>query len=354
MNQAHLIDTAKDLRWDRFVENHPHGQIGHLSPWKKILEKSFRHIKGYCFALTDPKNQSITAALPVYTVKSWLTGNRLVSIPFATLCDPLVTKPNQIEHLLNAAVRHARFEKCKTVEVKSYLSQKIHETNQFTSTSNYAIQQIPISDSLDSIIAKFHPLVRRSIKRSMKSDFKLDIISNTNELIQFHDLYSNTRKRLCLPTQPFCFFKNMLEHLKPSNHLIGFMVLKGRTPVAAALFLKFKNRFSLEYTGWNRAYHKECPNHFLYLEAIKEAKRTGFEIFDLGRTALSNNGLMEFKSRWGATCHYLQQNYFPSNVFKQKVSQEATLQYKVVSKICHLLPRSQFQRFSEFCYRHIG
>lgn len=38
-----------------------------------MLEKSFKHIQGYCFVLVD-ENDNIKAGLPVYELKSCLAG----------------------------------------------------------------------------------------------------------------------------------------------------------------------------------------------------------------------------------------------------------------------------------------
>ena len=84
------IDPQSDPRWDQFVESHPLGLICHLSGWKQVLEESFPQMKGRYLAILSDDN-SIRAALPVFEIRSILTGNRLVSIPFATNCDPLIS-----------------------------------------------------------------------------------------------------------------------------------------------------------------------------------------------------------------------------------------------------------------------
>jgi hypothetical protein len=51
MNDVTIIDPLKDGQWDEFIENHPLGWICHLSGWKRVLEKSFKHIRGYYLVL---------------------------------------------------------------------------------------------------------------------------------------------------------------------------------------------------------------------------------------------------------------------------------------------------------------
>ena len=60
------------------------------------------HEKGYYFALTDDSGEHIQAAFPAYHVSSWLTGDRMVSVPFANICDPLILKTEDFTRLLEA------------------------------------------------------------------------------------------------------------------------------------------------------------------------------------------------------------------------------------------------------------
>jgi hypothetical protein len=84
-----LINPLEEPRWDAFVANHPYGWVCHLSRWGSLIERCFKHIRAHFLADFDERGE-IVGGLPIYEVRSHLTGNRLVSIPYATLCDPLV------------------------------------------------------------------------------------------------------------------------------------------------------------------------------------------------------------------------------------------------------------------------
>jgi len=60
-----LIDPITDRRWDKFVESHPFGRVYHVSGWKRVLGKTFNHMKGYYFVIVD-ENNNINAGFPVY------------------------------------------------------------------------------------------------------------------------------------------------------------------------------------------------------------------------------------------------------------------------------------------------
>jgi hypothetical protein len=85
------LSQDHEPEWDDFVLRHPLGSLYHTSEWKRVIEKAFTHIRGRFLVLRDGDSEEILGGLPVYRVSSWLLGRHLVSVPFATVCDPLVT-----------------------------------------------------------------------------------------------------------------------------------------------------------------------------------------------------------------------------------------------------------------------
>ena len=140
--RVQLIDPNQDPRWDRFVGNHPFGWICHLSGWKQVLEKSFKHMKGYYFVLVDGDNR-IKAGLPIYEVKSWLTGNRLISIPFATLCDPLISTNEDMKELLQTAIKLSEKTKSSFIEIRTLSSGSLIHNEKLAKISNYKHHFLP-------------------------------------------------------------------------------------------------------------------------------------------------------------------------------------------------------------------
>src|SRR5207248_7891612 len=91
------LEREEDDLWDAFVVRHPHGLIYHRACWRRVLEEAFPHIRGRFLALCDGATGEMAAGMPVYTVKSWMLGNRVVSLPYATVCDPLITDGSQFK-----------------------------------------------------------------------------------------------------------------------------------------------------------------------------------------------------------------------------------------------------------------
>ena len=99
MKKAMWIRPETVSLWEDFVRQHPLGWVCHLPAWRTCLERSFPHIQGHFLAVFDEQTAAITAGLPVYAVKSPLTGRRLVSTPFSSLSDPLLSEPQDMDLL---------------------------------------------------------------------------------------------------------------------------------------------------------------------------------------------------------------------------------------------------------------
>jgi len=353
MSKIKLIDPITDPRWDIFVENHPFGWVCHLSGWKKVLEESFKHMKGYYFVLTD-ENDGIKAGLPIYEVKSWLTGNRLVSIPFATLCDPLISTSEEMCKLSEAVNELSNELRCSYVEIRTLVATSLMKDIRLANVDLYKYHCLSLANELEQIKSSFPSKTRYNIRRSMKSGLTVRKAENEQDLLNFYNLYCKTRKRLSLPSQPYCYLKNLYNFISSAGKGILLLGEKGNHLVVGGIFLKYKKRFSDEFRAWSRLYNELRPNYYLYWEAIKLAHSEGYEIFDFGRTSKFNKGLMDFKGCWGTQVVDLPQYFWPEKIAKNKSEHEKSFGYMLVSNVSKRLPGKAYDIFVKFCYHHLG
>lgn len=125
-------------------------------------------------------------------------------------------------------------------------------------------------------------------------------------------------------------------------------------PIAGLMLFKFKDRVSAEFAASDEAFYDMSPNHFLFWEAIKLAYDEGYKIFDFGRTAPSNETLMDFKSRWGTEMMELPHYYYPKKVCQEFDRKEGSISYRFIKKICENTPANALQYFGRLCYRHLS
>lgn len=311
-------------------------------------------MKGYYFVLVDGDNR-IKAGLPIYEVKSWLTGNRLVSIPFATLCDPLISTNEDMKELFESVLNLSKELKTLRVEIRTFSSFSLIQDNRLGSVNSHKHHYLRLETEPEKLKKKFHrSCVRQRISRAIKSDLRVTVGETESDLQYFYQLQLITRKRLGLPSQPYVFFKTLWETFSPSKQIQLLLALKDERKIAGLLQFKFRDRVSVEFAVSDERYRNLSPNHFLFWEAIKLAHEEGYKIFDFGRTSPSNKNLMDFKRRWGTKVIDLPLFLYPPEAADETVNREGTWKYRLVSKMCRSSPDSFQEAIGNFCYRHLG
>ena len=355
MKQVGWLRPEHMPQWDAFVGNHPFGWISHLSVWKKILESSFRHIKGHFIAIWDDDTNQILAGLPIYTVKSWLTGNRLVSVPFLTHCEALISSPRDMNKLLPPILNLYKEINASYIKLITWRSASLIREPRMGISRGYKHHYITLGSSPDDLKKKFHKTsVRQPITKALKGSLKMKIGESLTDLAVFYHLYSLTRKRLGLPLIPYRFFRSLWEALGSSAYLTLFLAIYKGQPVSAYLLLKYKDIALSEFSGERVEYRKLYANQLLDWEAIKLSYNEGYTFYSFGRTASNNKGLMVYKSRWGTTVDDFRTFFFPGLFYEQAEERESFWKYRIITRMAEKMPWGLFEILSRLSYRHMG
>ena len=351
MTEVELVDFAAHPEWDSFVESHPHGWISHLSGWHDVLTANFRNLTGGILSVIE--NGRIIAGVPLYRKRSWLTKNRIVSIPFATIADFLVFKPSQAESLFNGALEIlSRDGTDRYAEFRLFNSAENFEQTKAISRVIFKCHYIRLQPDFETIRRSFHrSCVRQRIDRAYKSGLRLKVAADGRDVDTFYWLYVETRRRLGLPPQPRSYIRSLWDTFSESGKIQILLAYKEATPVSALLLFRYKKRVSAEYACMSEAYRDFSPNHFLFWEAIKQACIDGFEVFDFGRTDVSNKSLMEFKSRWGTEVTDIVHLYYvPLNEMNHGGLEETGR--GILGMICKAVPRKVLPEIGNILFQH--
>src|SRR5215472_16998643 len=112
------IDPISDRRWTEFVGRHRQASVFHTVTWLEALRRTY----GYgAVALSNiaPGGQ-LRDGIPFCQVKSWISGSRLLSLPFSDHCQPLVDNGGDFEALLSYLSLCSRRTQCKYVEIRRF------------------------------------------------------------------------------------------------------------------------------------------------------------------------------------------------------------------------------------------
>lgn len=349
-----ICDPNVDENWDSFVVNHPFGWIYQMRVWKEVLEASFSHLKPRYLCLKEKATGRIRAALPMFQVNSWLTGNRLVSLPFATLSDPLVNSKDEFIQLSDAAIVLQEKTCCRYLEIRVFQAGTFVTDCRMCFAGNYKHHYIALNKSSQELMRGFHrTTVRQRIRKAERMGLQIYEAQNETDVKEFYRLHVNSRKRLRLPPHPYNFIRNIWRGLQPLGMISLLLAKKNGQNIAAIMCLKFKERVSCEYSVVDDSYMNLNPNHLLFWVAIRNAMREGFSIFDFGRTPTHDKGLIDFKRRWGTEEIDLVELFFPASI-TCRVSDYDGVRRKVVMELCKRMPTKALRKFGDICYRHLG
>ena len=132
--RMYRIDPLHDPRWNQFTATHPLATIFHSGPWLDALRRTYRY-EASAFT-TAPPSEAITSGLVFCDVSSWLTGRRLVSLPFSDHCDVLTSDPDDKNQLLSALIEHLKETGANYAEIRPVISiptshTEFHESQEF-------------------------------------------------------------------------------------------------------------------------------------------------------------------------------------------------------------------------------
>jgi hypothetical protein len=338
-----VVQETDESIWRDFLAKKPEAGLFHTPEWRKFLCDTFNYRPYYFFA----KNNSgqMTGLLPLFYIKSILTGNRLSSLPFAYRCSILGDPASQAA-LLTTALELVEELKPSYLEVRDSLD---HSSFQFTDC--YSTYILKLSNNPEEVWKTIKGNVRRNIRQSRKYGVRVEETKDPKALKEFYHLNCITKKRLGSPCHPWNFFKNLFLYL--DGHASLYIALYNSKIIAGGVMLSFNDHLIYGYGAADPAYMQCRPYNALLWKGIEDACLRGYRYFDFGRVSADNSGLIHFKSRWGTVEKKLSYSYYPQNPRSQIVNRDG-FTYQIAAKLLQVLPLSIYQGLSNFVFGHIG
>ena len=330
------IDPLKDNRWAEFVDRHPDSSVFHTPEWLRALERTYGFEPG---AITSSApGTALTDGIVFCRVRSILTGNRLVSLPFSDHCQPLVS-PEELPRLLAALQEVVKTDRLKYAELRPLTGSV---PNPFSCSQRFTLHILDLRPPLEDIYRGLHPdCIRRKIRRAEREGLVADAGRSDALLDDFYAMQVITRKRHGLPPQPRQWFKTLLDTVG-DRATIRVARFHGRM-VSAILTLRHKHTLVYKYGGSRIEDNRLGGMQMLLWKSIEDAKACGVLEMDFGREALEAVGLAKFKERWGARRQEL--DYFRYPLSKPR---------KVYHPMLRGIPKPALVAAGRLLYRHMA
>jgi CelD/BcsL family acetyltransferase involved in cellulose biosynthesis len=342
---THQLNPLTDARWSQLLERDERSSVFHSVNWLRALQKTYGY-EPLAFSTAAP-GAELTNALVFARVKSWLTGKRLVSLPFSDHCEPLVENLEQLNNLLEPAKKELSAGAIKYIDVRP-LSLAF---GQSLSDETFFIHLLDLRPTLDELYKKLHgDSIRRKIQRAEREKLTLDVGSSEALLQEFYDLHVITRQRQEAPPHPLVWFRNVLACLGEAAQIR--VARKDGKAIAAIFTLAHKNKMVYKYGCSDAHSHNQGGMQFLFWSLIRYCKENGFVELDFGRSECANAGLVTFKDRWGAKRQPLVYLRYPERAGNsgQKSSSAVMLGKKLFARF----PQSALRIVGNLLYPHVG
>ena len=292
----HSIQPLTDSRWDDFVARHPRSSVFHSSAWLSALHRTYGY-QPVAYTTSLPEEE-LADAVVFCRIDSWLTGKRLVSLPFSDHCEPLVDDAGDLEAFYAVLDAKVRSDGLDYVELRPRCTIG-GVTSLFRSIRSFCFHQIDLTPDLESLYANCHKdSTRRKIRRAEREGLTYEEGRSPALLDAFYRLLILTRRRHHIFPQPKAWFENLVACF--GDDLKIRVASMHDKPIASILTLRHKKTLVYKYGGSDGHFHPFGPVQFLFWRTIQQAKRDGLRTFDLGRSDTDQPGLIRFKDRLGA------------------------------------------------------
>ena len=348
--QVYKIDPLHDPRWAEFVQSCPNASIFHTRAWLDSICRTYKY-RPVAFT-TSPPNGELRNGLVFCHIRSWITGSRMVSVPFSDHCDPLVSSAEEFDFLVNYLRADMEHRDWKYLEIRP-VDGRFEGGRQaagFYPASSFHFHRVNLRPSLGEIFESLDKdSVQRRVQRAERADLSYETGRPEELLREFYGLLVQTRGRHGVPPQPYNWFRNLTDCM--GDALQVRVAYKDQLPIAAVLTLRFRKTVYYKYGCSDAKYHKLGAMPALLWKTIEDSKANGSEELDLGRSDYDNKGLVAFKDHWTHNRSRLIYWRYPMT---SPLAATEGWKLKLIKGVFAIMPERLRISAGHLMYRHIG
>jgi CelD/BcsL family acetyltransferase involved in cellulose biosynthesis len=343
LRQVTLSD-ASDPMWLAYVQGHPDATAFHHPRWLELLASTYGY-RPLIVTIRDTRN-SIVAGLPLLDVRSWLTGRRLISLPFTDYCPPLGRDASDLTELASALSAWRRSTGQPRLEIRGAMPQ-MHGLRSVPAAVRHLLTLEP---DVQRVASRFRKRTTGAVHKAQRAGVEVTLSRSQDGMSAFYRLHWLTHRRLGVPVQPQRFFEQLWRSVIEPE--LGFVLLAHRAgqPIAGAVYLSWNRNLIEKYAASDHRHVQVRPNNLICATAIEWGCRNGYRTLDFGRTDFEHEGLRRFKSSWGAVELPLEYSYLGAEPRRQ----QGGYVRGALSKVIQVSPPIVCRALGEALYGHFA
>jgi len=349
MGEVRVLGRADDALFTEFIESQPNATVYHTTEWRDTLLSTYGYEPLY---LAHMEGGVIKGVLPMMYLKSWLTGKRLVSLPFSNACGP-AGRAESTEPLIERAFEIYRERGASTMEIRTRADLVGIDDDRFSSQSYFVTSLLDLYSDPDIVWTHFKDRhIRREVRQALKKGIEVRRGESVEDLELFYNLFVPTRLKHGVPPTPFKFFRNLWDKMRP-RRLTLFLATHGDLTVGALITLSFGKTLVAAYIGSDIEFRSYRVHQILCWKAIEMGCLEGFEKFDWLRTPRNAESLRYYKERWNSYEVDLNYLYYPE-VRGTAGTVEESARYRLMTSVVKRTPDFVGKTAGRLIYKHLG
>jgi hypothetical protein len=340
-----IIDPTQFDSWDRKVAALRGASFFHGAAWARVLKGAY----GYCprYVVIE-ENGRFRAAIPLMEVKSLLTGNRAVSLPFTDYCEPLVPHAEVARVLFDAIVHEGGKRDWRYIEMRGG-SEMLGDG---PASEWFYRHSLDLTKGADALFRNLRDSTRRNIKKAEKEGVEVRFECTPEALREFYRLNCLTRREHGLPPQPWHFFARLHDEIIARGMGNVVLALYRGNAVAANVYLHANGEAIYKYGASDKAFQSVRAANLVMWEAIRRYAGQGVKSLCFGRTEPENEGLRQFKTGWGAEESVI--NYYRYDLAAGTFVPGTKAVSARANQVFSRLPVPALKAIGGLLYRHMG
>jgi FemAB-related protein (PEP-CTERM system-associated) len=313
--------TIDKKKWNDIINCHT-SKIYHLYEWGRLVNEVHGQKLIY---LEEDKG-----VFPLAYVKSFIFGNRLISLPFADYGGPCTNDKETTDELISKGENTGKELNVDFIEIRSPCEEHfdIFKKHGFVRRDDYFTFILELDREVEELWRIIGRKNRNMVRKAEKSDVKIVEAKSKSDLKAFYTSYLKTMKRLGSPPQPYKFFETIWNLFYPKNLIIPLATYNDMH-IGGSLFFIHKDTIHHAYNCSLKDYLGLGQNDLMQWYIIKWGNENGFKYLDFGRTR-ENAGNVLFKKRWGG--ELVKMPYF-YKFYKKELKEREEIQYEGLSKL---------------------
>jgi len=351
--QVKLLTNNNEKGWNEFIKGLNKAGVWYTQEWQRILRDEYGYKPFYLMAEEDG---NVCGVLPLFQVKSIITGNRLVSLPFSYDCGPIATSDEVLTQLIAEAERLLSKLNCDYLELKMQkaIPETVVQNTQLLINEYYFTSVLELANDPKENWKRLDTRrTRWAINKAIKSGIKIRTDTTEDDLKVFHDLKVRTRKKHGSPAPSLRFFKRIMREFTPKGFVKLWVAEYDEKIVSGLMFYSFKNMVVPAYVASDDRYNRYMPNNLLYWKAIEWGCENGYQHFDFGRTEPNNESLLKFKSKWGTNNYKIPYYYHPKKPELISMSR-SSFKVNLITGFWKRMPIPILKIFGPYLLKHVG